>query len=112
PARTSIMSSTSPRHCDPSWSWRRTTAVEEFGTVLETPPGVPLGVPRLGPGIGSERRPVMTERSAVYRFAAALGLYVLWIGALAALAIVSGSRPATITTAPLPSAIPTDVPAR
>ena len=43
----------------------------------------------------------MNAKSARIFFIAALGLYILWFGALVGLAIVSGDRPATTRLRPV-----------
>ena len=52
----------------------------------------------------------MNAKSARIFFIAALGLYVLWFGALVGLAIVSGDRPATTRLRPAvaPARVPAD----
>jgi hypothetical protein len=47
-----------------------------------------------------ERKTVMNANSARKLFAAALAAYFLWVGALAIMAVVSGSRPTAGTIRP------------
>ena len=53
---------------------------------------------------------ILNVKSARMRFIAALGLYLLWIGALVALAVVSGERPpeSKSRTVPAPATTPAD----
>jgi hypothetical protein len=53
----------------------------------------------------------LNAKSARIFLIAALGLYILWFGALVGLAIVSADRPATTRLRPAAAAAPVPVPA-